>query len=121
MSRTAIGFGIALIVVGLGSYVAGGASSVTALIPAIFGLALVGLGWWGTRGSEKTAMHIATVVGLVGTLAPVSRVIPSLTGGGELGLAFWSNAVMLVISGAFFALCVKSFVDARRARAQAAK
>ena len=121
MSRTAIGFGIALIVVGLGSYVAGEASSVTALIPAIFGLALVGLGWWGTRGNEKTAMHIAAVVGLVGTLAPLSRVIPSLTGGGELGLAFWSNAIMLVVSGAFFALCVKSFVDAQRARAQAAK
>jgi len=121
MSRTAIGFGIALIVVGLGSYVAGEASSVTALIPAIFGLALVGLGWWGTRGSEKTAMHIAAVVGLVGALAPLSRLIPSLTAGGELGLAFWSNAAMFVVSGAFFALCLKSFVDVRRARAAAAK
>ncbi len=121
MSRTAIGFGVALIVIGLGGYIVGGASSFTALTPAFFGLALVGLGWWGTRGNEKTAMHIATVVGLVGTLAPLSRVIPSLTSGGELGLAFWSNAITLVVSAAFFALCVKSFLDARRARAATAK
>lgn len=121
MARVAIGFGAALIAIGVGSYVIGGASSFTALIPALFGLALVGLGWWGTRGSEKTAMHIAAVVGLVGALAPLSRLIPSLTAGGELGLAFWSNAAMFVVSGAFFALCLKSFVDVRRARAAAAK
>lgn len=121
MSRTTIGFGIALIVAGLGGYLLGGASSFTALIPALFGLTLVGLGWWAGRGSEKTAMHIAAVVGLIGTLAPLSRIIPGLASGGELGVAFWSNIAMFVISGAFFALCVKSFVDARRARAVAAK
>lgn len=119
MSRTTIGFGIALIVVGVGSYVLGGASSFTALIPALFGIVLVGLGWWAGRRNEKTAMHIATVVGLIGTLAPLSRIVPGLTSGGELGIAFWSNVAMFVISGAFFALCMKSFVDARRARAAA--
>jgi hypothetical protein len=121
MARTTTGFGIALIVVGLGGYLLGGASSFTALIPALFGLVLAGLGWWATRGSEKTAMHIASVVGLVGTLAPLSRIVPGLTAGGELGIAFWSNVAMFLVSGVFFALCVKSFVDARRARAATAK
>ncbi len=121
MSRTTIGFGVALIIAGLGGYLLGRASSFTALIPALFGLALVGLGWWAGRGSEKIAMHIAAVVGLIGTLAPLSRIIPGLASGGDLGVAFWSNVAMFVISGAFFALCVKSFVDARRTRAAAAK
>ena len=116
MSRMSIGFGVALIVLGVVGYVAGGASSVTGLIPAFFGLPLVGLGVWGSRGNEKTPMHIAAVVGLVGLLAPLSRIIPGLASGAELSLAFITNILMFVICGVFFALCVKSFVDARRAR-----
>lgn len=121
MAKTTIGFGIALIVLGVAGFVLGGGSSATALIPALFGVILAGLGWWAGRGNEKTAMHIASVVGLVGTLAPLARIVPALTSGGELGMAFWSNVVMFVVSGAFLALCIKSFIDARRARAATAK
>jgi hypothetical protein len=116
-----MGFGAALIAIGLIGFLAGGASSVTGLIPAFFGVALLGLGWWATKGKEKTAMHIAAVVGAVGALAPLSRIVPGLAGGGELGLAFWTNVLMFVVCGAFVALCVKSFVDARKARAAMAK
>lgn len=121
MAKTTMGFGAALIAIGMIGYLAGGMSSVTGLIPAFFGLALLGLGWWATRGKEKTAMHIAAVVGAVGALAPLSRIVPALAGGGELGLAFWTNVLMFVVCGAFVALCVKSFVDARKARAALAK
>ncbi|MCS7061306.1 MAG: hypothetical protein RMN25_09065, partial [Anaerolineae bacterium] len=115
-----IGFGIALIVLGVVGYVGGGASSITGLIPAVFGLALVGLGAWGSRGNEKVPMHIATVVGLIGFLAPLSRIVPALGSGAELSFALATNIVMFVICGAFVALCIKSFVDARRARAASA-
>lgn len=121
MAKTAMGFGGALIAVGVLGWLLGGASSITGLIPAVFGLILLGLGWWGGRGKEKTAMHIAAVVALLGTLAPLSRILPGLTGGGELGIAFWSNVAMFLVSGTFLALCVKSFIDARRARAALAK
>lgn len=121
MAKITMGFGAALIVIGVIGYLAGGMSSVTGLIPAFFGLALAGLGWWAGRGNEKTAMHIAAVVGGVGALAPLSRIIPGLAGGGELGLAFWINVVMFLVCGAFVALCVKSFVDARKGRTAMAK
>jgi hypothetical protein len=116
MGKTAIGFGVALIAIGVIGWLAGGMSSITGLIPALFGVALAGLGWWAGRGNEKTAMHIAAVVGLIGLLAPLGRIFPALGSGGELGLAFWTNVLMFVACGAFFALCVKSFVDARKAR-----
>ncbi len=121
MARISIGIGAFLIVLGVIGYIAGGASSFTALIPALFGVALAGLGAWATKGSsaEKNAMHIATVVGLIGALAPLARVVPALTGGGELGLAFLTNLLMFIACGAFVALCVRSFVLARKARTTA--
>lgn len=120
MSKVSIGFGVALIVLGVVGYFAGGASSITGLIPALFGAALVGLGVWGSRGNEKTPMHIAAVVGLIGFLAPLSRIVPGLAGGAEMSLALATNILMFVICGVFVALCVKSFVDARRARTASA-
>lgn len=119
MGKITIGFGVALIVLGVVGYFAGSASSITGLIPAIWGLILGGLGFWALRGSEKTAMHIAAVVALLGALAPLSRVVPGLTSGGELSLAFWSNALMFLLCGALLALYVRSFVMARRARVTA--
>lgn len=123
MGKTTMGVGAALIALGVIGYIAGGASSFTAMIPAVFGLALAGLGAWAARGgaAEKNAMHVAAVAGLLGFLAPLGRIIPSLTSGAELGLPFWTNLAMFAICGAFFALCVKSFVDARRARAATAR
>lgn len=119
MGKITIGFGVALIALGVLGYVAGGASSITGLIPAVFGVILSGLGFWAMRGSAKTAMHIASVVALIGVLAPLSRLVPSLASGSELSLAFWSNALMFALCGALLALYVRSFVLARRARAAA--
>jgi FtsH-binding integral membrane protein len=123
MGKTAIGFGVALIVIGVVGYAAGGASSFTGLIPAFFGIALAGLGAWANSGgkAEKNAMHIASVVALLGTLAPLSRIVPGLTSGGELGLAFWSNALMFVVCGVFLVLCIRSFIENRKARSAMAK
>ncbi len=116
MGKQSVIFGAILVAIAAFTYVLSGASSATALIPALFGLPLIGLGVWAMRGNPKTPMHIAAVIGLIGALAPLSRVIPALAGGAELNLALASNVAMLVVCGAFFALCVKSFVDARRTR-----
>jgi hypothetical protein len=122
MGKTTIVFGLALIVLGIVSYLASGAVSITAMIPAFFGVPLTALGAWANTGekAKKTAMHIASVVGLIGTLAPLSRIAPALSRGGELGMAFWSNVGMFLICGVFLALCIRSFVRARALRNQTA-
>ncbi len=45
MANVTIGLGIVLLALGLGSYFGSGRTSVTALIPAFFGLPLLVLGW----------------------------------------------------------------------------
>ena len=45
MTNVTIGLGVVLLALGLGSYFGSGRTSVTALIPAFFGLPLLALGW----------------------------------------------------------------------------
>ena len=69
---TSIAIGVALIIVGLAGYFLTGAVSLTALIPAAFGLviALSGLLARDAR-KRKHAMHAAVVVALLGFLGSV--------------------------------------------------
>ncbi len=113
MPRLALIFGTLLTLEGAGFYVAAGASSWTALIPALVGLPLLLLGLAARKPSwRKHAMHAAAVLALLGTLAPVARLASS-----PLDLArpaTWSQLGMALLCGLFFLLCLKSFVDARR-------
>ncbi len=76
MSKTAIVFGALLIALGLGGYFAGETRSWTAVIPAIFGLVILGLGitalWEAYRAS---AMHAAVIVGLLGFFATATSLV----------------------------------------------
>lgn len=108
MGKTSMIFGAALGVLGLGGYVLGGMSSATALIPLFFGLVMAGLGWLVARNATMPGQLGLLVLGAVGVLAPLGRVIPALSAGGELGLAFWVNALMAAICGIFTVLCVKA-------------
>ncbi len=66
MARTTIGFGIAMIALGLIGYFGSNMVSVTALIPAIFGVLLVVFGAIAQKEHlRKHAMHGAAVVGLL--------------------------------------------------------
>jgi len=70
MSRTSIVAGILLVVVGAVGYAYGmraGAASVTALIPAFFGIVLIACGAIGMAvdGLRKHLMHLAVVVALL--------------------------------------------------------
>ena len=92
--------------------------SPTALIPTAVGVILVILGAIARKEAyRKHAMHAAAVVGVLGFLAAAGRFFAVLlTGGNVATTAGMSTATMAVLCGVFVALCVKSFIDARRRR-----
>ena len=96
--------------------------SVTAFIPAFVGVPLVLLGLLALKESMlKHAMHAAAVLGLLGFLAALGRIIQKLATGGTVeGRAGTSTVLMAVLCGTFVALCVNSFIQARRRRRAAA-
>ncbi len=122
MSRIAIGFGTALILLGVGSYLLSGQASLTALIPVPLGIALILLGLLARRAdSTKHAMHAAAVVALVGFLGSANGLPAAarLLLGGEVDnpLAAAAKSLIAVLLAAFLGLCVRSFRQARQARA----
>ena len=124
MATTTLGFGIVLILLGLVGYFATGMVSPTALIPAAFGLLLVVFGAMARDDKKrKMAMHIAVTVGLVGFLGTVPGLlkIGALLSGGEVErpAAVIAQAIMAVLMAVYVAMCVKSFIDARKKRANA--
>ena len=112
-------FGALLMILGVGGYALAATSSLTAFIPALFGVALLGLGVLArSESARKHAMHAAATVALVGFAGAVFRIVSAPAGGGT-SLALSSQIAMALLTGAFVALCVKSFIDARRRRAAA--
>ena len=65
------------------------------------------------------AMHLAAMVGLLGVIGALGRPIYVLASGRELSvIALASQLLMGFLCAGFLALCVKSFIDARRSRQQ---
>jgi hypothetical protein len=121
MAKTTIGFGGVLILLGLGGYLATGAQSLTALIPAAVGLVLIVLGLVARHPRRRMhAMHgaaLAALVGFAGSVGGVGQVVKML--GGESVKrpeAAIARSIMAVLCLAFVALAVRSFVAARVAR-----
>ncbi len=122
MAKITIGLGLVLIALGIGSYFGTGRASVTALIPAFFGVPLLLLGLLALKESmRKHAMHIAAVMGLLGFGGTVGGLmkLPVLLTGGELErpAAVAVQASMAIVCFVFVLLCVWSFIKARRASA----
>lgn len=116
MPSTTIVFGLLLTLLGLGGYVLTGSSSLTALIPAAFGLLLLVLGFLARSDPlRKHAMHAAAAVALVGCAGALFSLPTSV--GVRPAMAVYSQVAMVLLTGIFVALCVRSFIDARRARA----
>jgi predicted MFS family arabinose efflux permease len=110
-------FGLLLIVLGVASYVTTGRSSVTALIPAFFGAALVICALIARQESaRKHAMHAAVALGLIGALAALGRGVPAALGGDASRPAVLSQLAMGVLLLVYVALGVQSFIAARKAR-----
>ena len=122
MARTTIIFGALLVALGVLGYIGTAAASVTALIPAFFGVLLGLLGWIGLNERyRKHALHAAVVVGIVGFLGAVRGLsgLVALMSGNDVDrpAAVAAQSAMAVLMAVFVGLSVKSFINARRARA----
>ena len=116
MSSTTILFGVLLTLLGLAGYVLTGASSPTALIPVIFGLLLLALGLLArSEPMRKHAMHAAATVALLGCGGALFSLMRT-PAGPRSPMAVSSQAAMVILTAVFVGLCVKSFIDVRRAR-----
>lgn len=110
-------FGIILIVLGIAGYTLTGRTSVTALIPALFGAVLVICALIArNEAARKHAMHAAVAVGLIGALASLGRAIPAVMNGDAARPAVIVQMVMAVVLLIYVGFGVQSFIAARRAR-----
>jgi hypothetical protein len=118
MSATSIVFGVILILIGAAGYAYGlstGHASITALIPAFFGVVLAILGWLAQvkENLRKHLMHVAVVIALLGFILPTGRLASKFS---ELSLsaAVLSQAAMAFVCLIFVIFAVRSFAAARR-------
>src|SRR5437899_264353 len=119
MPHITIGFGIALIILGIGGYFGTDRASMTALIPAFFGVALLLSGFVARRDHlRKHAMHAAVLVGLAGVIGALVRPAKTLFSSErfEFTTSVALQLTMAVLCAVFVGLCIRSFVQAKRAR-----
>ena len=125
MARITTVFGALLIVLGLIAYFVmqePGSRSMTAMIPAFFGLPLLVLGLIAQAkpASRKHTMHAAAMLGVLGFLGTAPGVIKAIKWmGGTVPArpaAVQVQVIMCVMCAAFVAMCVRSFIEARKAR-----
>jgi len=122
MAKITIVFGVLLLLLGAGAFVVLGHHPHT-LIPAGFGLLLVIFGALANTPDSKRRMlfmHIAVTVGLLGFLGTIPGIIGSIhLAAGQFVArpdAAKVQAIMGTLCFIFVALCVRSFIAARRAR-----
>lgn len=124
MAKTTIIFAVLLIVLGLTGFLYTGSQHPTALIPAAFGLLMGILGILAMSPSEsrrKLFMHINVTIGLIGFLMAAGRALSSYGNARSQGvdpdyIALGTQAIMAFLLLNYVVLCVKSFIDVRRAR-----
>ncbi|AUX47478.1 hypothetical protein SOCE26_089990 [Sorangium cellulosum] len=123
MSNLTLGYGALLVALGVGGFVATGATHKTALIPAGFGAVAIGLGLLAKQERyHMHAMHAAALLGVLGFAGSVPGLLklPTLLSGGDLErpAAVIAQSLMGALSAGYVALCVRSFIAARRAPAR---
>jgi hypothetical protein len=124
MENVTLGTGVSLILIGLVGFGATGMAHPTALIPAAFGLAIAGAGLVSRKGGKAKmhSTHAALMVALVALLGTVRGVfkLPSLIAGtAERPAAILAQTATAVVCTLFLTIAIRSFIAARRARAQA--
>lgn len=123
MAKLTIVYGVIFILMGLYGYFGISSESITALIPTFFGIPLLILGWLGLNEKYlKHTMHGAAVLTLLGFAGTVSGLIKffRMIGGEEMErpAAITVQAIMAVLCLLFLVFAVKSFIDARRNKAE---
>jgi hypothetical protein len=119
MSKLSIAYGVIFILMGLISYFGISSESITALIPAFFGVPMLILGWLGLNEKYlKHTMHGAAVLmllGFIGTIGGLIKFFKMLSGvQPERPAAVNVQAIMALMCLVFIIFAVKSFIDARR-------
>jgi len=118
MGKITIVFAVILILIGLIGYLGSGMASITALIPAFFGVVFLVLGVMSLfENMRKNAMHVASVLALIGIIFTIGGIfdVGKMLGGEQLARpgAAVSKAIMAIFSIVYFVICLWSFVSAR--------
>lgn len=124
MAKVTLVFAALLIALGLAGYFGTGAQHLTALIPAWFGLALGIGGLLAISPSEsrrKLFMHVNVTIGLLGFIGGAAEALRGYLHAKSTGMppdeiALASKLTMTGLLLVYVALCVRSFIAARRAR-----
>jgi len=120
MPKITLIFSILYIALGLAAFFLTGALHKTALIPAYFGVVLLLLGLLGQKENlRKHVMHAALLVvllALFGTARSLLKLPSAFDGTAERPFAIYAQAATAVLSIAFLALGIRSFIQARRSR-----
>ncbi len=122
MAKVTLVFALLLVLLGLAGYLGTGSLHPTALIPTWFGLALGIFGFLAINpnpGRRKLFMHINVTIGLIGFLGAGIRALQSYGHARSEGvapdmIAIGAQVTMAGLLLIYVALCVKSFIDARR-------
>ena len=119
MAGTTKIIGLLLIALGIASYFLTGRASVTALIPAFFGIPLLVLGLLAAAKEQfrMHIMHFAVLLGLLGVGGSFPGVIKLLKNDMERPAAVYAQSVMAVICLVYVVLCIRSFVQVRKNKA----
>jgi hypothetical protein len=122
LAKLTIWFGVLLAVVSLGFWIAMGRTETAALHPAGVGLLLILCGALANTDNPKKRMlwmHIAVTFGLIGFLITGIRAAIELAKGTAMSInpaGFEERVVVALICLVYVALCVRSFIAARRSR-----
>lgn len=126
MTGITILIGLLLIALGPAGYFVSGGISNTAFIPSLFGIILVLCGVLASRpGLRKHAMHGAVLVALLGAIAAGKRSLPNATAmfnpqEETSQIALGAQLVMTLLCAIYVVLAIRSFIAARRKRAETA-
>ena len=124
MARVTLVFAALLIALGLVGYIGTGSQHPTALIPMWWGL---GLGLFGflamspSEGRRKLFMHVNVTIGLLGMIGAAVEAVRGYASARQAGLepghiALASKLAMAGLLLIYVTLCIRSFIEARRAR-----
>ncbi len=124
MAKITILFAVLLVILGLVGYIGTGSIHPTALIPVWFGLALGAGGALAISPSEarrKIFMHINVTIGAVGCIGAFASALHGYGVARSAGIdpdmrAFAAKLAMAILLLVYVNLCVRSFLEARRAR-----
>ena len=118
MASTTVVFGLFLIVLGLAGFLSSSGELGSALVPGLFGLALLICGVFAHReSSRKSAMHIAVgfaLLGCLGSFRGVAKLRSLLNGSAPRPLGIQLQLATFAICALFLWLCIRSFQEAGR-------